>query len=286
MIKLFSANFLRLRKSRVFWVCMALCIVMGALAVLGEFRFQVSHGADLSVPDVAKYKALLEGQFFMYATFIGVLAAALIALFLGTEYSDGAIRNKIVAGHTRVVIYFANLITGFAASFLCMSGYMLSCLTVGVPLLGWFTKPAPLLLWAIAGSVVMLAAFCAVFILVTMNCSKKSTAVTVCLLGAFALLLLAVYIYGRLEAPEFVTGYALSVNGEIAQSVPEPNPHYLRGMERAVYQFFYDVLPTGQSLQYTMLSFTAPVKLMVLSAAVTVVFTGAGAMLFKRKDLK
>lgn len=286
MIKLLSANFLRLKKNRVFWICMVLCIVMGALAALGEFRFQVSVGADLSVPEVAKYKALLEGQFFEYAVFIGILSAALIALFAGTEYSDGTIRNKIALGHTRASIYFANLITGFTASFLCMTGYMLSCLAVGAPLLGWFTKPAPLLLCAIAGSVVMLAAFCAIFTFVTMNCSKKSTAVTVCLLGAFALLILAVYINSRLEAPEFVTGYELSINGGIEQAVPEPNPHYLRGMERTIYKFLYDLLPTGQSLQYGMLSFTAPVKLMALSAALAVMFTGIGAILFKRKDLK
>ena len=163
---------------------------------------------------------------------------------------------------------------------------MLSCLAVGVPLLGWFTKPAPLLLATIVGSALMLAAFCAIFTFVAMNSSKKSTSVVVCLLGVFLLLFAAVYLNVRLEAPEFIQGYEMSVNGEIVNSVPEPNPHYLRGTARTVYQFLYDLLPTGQSLQYTMLSFTEPLRLMGLAAAVTALFSAAGAALFRRKDLK
>ncbi len=286
MIKLLSANFLRLRKTNLIWGSLGICVGLGALAALGEFRFQVSVGADLSVPEVAQYKALLEKQFFEYAAFIGILAAEFISLFLGTEYSDATLRNKIAVGHSRLSIYAANLITGFAASLMCIAGYMLSCLAVGTPLLGWFSKPAPLLLCAIAGSVLMLAAFCAIFTFVAMNCAKKSTSVVICLLGVFALLLAAVYLNGRLEAPEFITGYELSGNGEIVDAVPEPNPNYLTGAKREVYQFLYDLLPTGQSLQYTMLNFTDPARLMGLAAAVCAVFTAAGAALLRRKDLK
>lgn len=286
MTKLLSANFLRLWRNKAFWVSLAICVVLGAAAALGEFRFQVSVGTDLSVPEVAQSKALLEGQVFSCVSYIGVLAAAFIALFFGTEYSDGTIRNKLAVGHSRLSIYFADLITGFTASLLCMAGSMLACLAVGAPLLGWFTQPAPLLLSAIAGSVVMLAAFCAIFTFVTMNCAKKSTSVAICLLGVFVLLLAAVYVNGRLEAPEFIEGYELSVGGQIVSAPPEPNPDYLTGTKRAVYQFLYDLLPTGQSIQYCSLQISDPARLMGLSAAVTAVFTAAGAALFRKKDLK
>ncbi len=286
MTELLSANFLRLRKTNAFWGSLGVCVGLGALAALGEFRSQVGLGADLSVPEVIQAKALLEGQFFEYAAFIGILAAEFIALFVGTEYSDGAIRNKIVVGQSRLSIYFANLISGFTASFLCMAGYMLSCLAVGAPLLGWFTKPAPLLLSAIAGSVVMLAAFCAMFTFVSMNCAKKSTSVVICLLGVFALLIFAVYLNAALEAPEFIQSYELSVDGQVALAPLEPNPMYITGAKRELYQFLYDLLPTGQSVQYTTLGFTDPLRLMGLSAVVAAVFSAAGATLFRRKDLK
>ncbi len=286
MRELLSANFLRLWRNKTFWTALAVCVVMGVASAVGEFRFQVSVGADLSQPEVVQYKALLEGQFFMYATFIGVLAAALISLFLGTEYSDGAIRNKIVVGQSRTAIYFAGLIVSFTALALCMAGYMLSCLAVGAPLLGWFTKPASLLVTAIAGSVVMLAAFCAIFTFVTMNCSRRSTSVLICLLGVFCLLFAAAYLYSRLEEPEFIQGYELSVNGQIAAVQPEPNPLFLQGLKRDVYQFVYDLMPTGQSIQYSTLNFTDPARLIVMSLAVTVLFTAGGIALFRKKDLK
>ncbi|MGY3662454.1 MAG: hypothetical protein ACXAHE_00930 [Roseburia sp. 1XD42-69] len=41
-------------------------------------------------------------------------------MFLGTDYSDGTIRNKLTVGHTRTNIYLANLIVTFAAGLLIM----------------------------------------------------------------------------------------------------------------------------------------------------------------------
>lgn len=286
MRKLLGANFLRLWRNKAFWVSLAVCVVLGVVSALGEFRFQMSIGVNPRAPEVAASLPILEGQFFAYASFIGILAAAFIPLFFGTEHSEGTLRNKIVVGHSRTAVYLANLLTGFAVSLGCVAGYMLSCLAVGVPLLGWFVKPAALLFAAAGGSVVMLAAFCAIFNFVAMNCSKKSSAVLLCLLGTFIALIVAAVCYNLLEEPEFVSGYELSVAGQIVQSEPTPNPLYLTGTKRAACQFLLDLLPTGQSIQFCSLQFGSPVWLMGLSAAVTAVFTAAGAALFQRKDLK
>lgn len=257
---------------------MGVSLGMGLLMVVDSWRSaQESGGAWASTVDA---------ELFKYAAFIGILAAELIPLFLGTEYSDGAIRNKMVVGHSRLSIYFANLITGYTACLLCSVAYILGCVALGVPLLGWFTQPPALLLTALAGSLLMAAAFCAIFTFVAMNCAKKSTSVVICLLGAFAAFIGAIVIHSMLDAPEFIQGYELSMGGQVVSAPLEPNPNYLTGAKREVYQFLYDLLPTGQSLQYTMLNFTDPARLMGLAAAVTVVFTGAGAALFRRKDLK
>jgi len=278
MTKLLSANFLRLWKNKAFWASMGVSLGMGLFMVVDSWRSaQESGGAWASTVDA---------ELFKYAAFIGILAAELIPLFFGTEYSDGAIRNKIIVGQSRLSIYFASLITGFAACLLCSAAYMLGCVVLGIPLLGWFSQPPALLLTALAGSLLMTAAFCAVFTFVTMNISRKSTAVVICLLGAFAAFIGAIVIHSMLEAPEFISGYELSMGGQVISAPPEPNPNYLTGMKRTVYQFLYDLLPSGQSVQYCSLQFSDPVKLMALSAAVISVFTAAGAALFRRKDLR
>ena len=278
MTKLLNANFLRLWRDKTFWGSMGVSLGMGLFMVVDSWRSaQESGGAWASTVDA---------ELFKYAAFIGILAAELIPLFFGTEYSDGAIRNKLIVGHSRVMIYFANLMTGFSACVLCSAAYMLGCIALGAPLLGWFTQPAALLLTALAGSLLMTAAFCAIFIFVTMNVSRKSSSVVVCLLGAFAAFIGAIVIHSMLEAPEFISGYELSVGGQIVSAQPEPNPNYLSGAKRELYQFIFDLLPSGQSVQYCSLQFSDPVRLMGLSAAVTAAFSAAGAALFRRKDLK
>lgn len=278
MIKLLSANLMRLWKNSAFWGSMGVSLGMGVFMVVDSWRSaQESGGA---------WASTLDAELFKYAAFIGILAAELIPLFFGTEYSDGAIRNKIIVGQSRPSIYFASLITGYAACVLCSAAYMLGCAALGVPLLGWFTQPPVLLLTALAGSLLMTAAFCAVFTFITMNCSKKSTSVVICLLGAFAAFIGAIVIHSMLEAPEFIQSYELSVGGQIVSTLTAPNPNYLTGTKRELYQFIFDLLPSGQSVQYCSLQFGDPARLMGLAAAVTALFTGAGGLLFRRKDLK
>ena len=132
----------------------------------------------------------------------------------------------------------------------------------------------------------MTAAYCAIFTFITMTCSKKSASAVACLLGVFLLLAAAITTLSMLDAPEFIPGYEMSIDGQVAPAKPEPNPAYLTGMKREVYQFLYDLMPTGQGIQYSNVNFTNPLRLMGLSAAVAVLFTGAGAALFQRKDLK
>lgn len=278
MTRLLSANFLRMWRNKAFWASMGASLGMGLFMVVDSWRSaQESGGAWASTVDA---------ELFKYAAFIGILAAALIPLFFGTEYSDGAIRNKLIVGQSRLSVYFANLITGFAACVLCSAAYILGCIALGIPLLGWFAKPPALLLTALAGSLLMTAAFCAIFTFVTMNCSRKSTSVVICLLGVFAAFIGVIVIHSMLEAPEFIQGYELSVGGQVVSAPMEPNPNYLTGAKRELYQFIFDLLPSGQSVQYCSLQFSDPAWLMGLSAAVTAGFTTAGAALFRRKDLR
>ncbi len=276
MRDLLSANLLRLKKNNAFWGAMGVSFGLALATVIDVYRVAQTFGGTTSV----------DAELFKYAAFIGILAAELIPLFFGTEYSNGAIRNKLIVGQSRLSIYFANLITGFAACVLCSAAYMLGCMALGIPLLGWFTQPPALLFTALIGSLLMTAAFCAIFTFVTMNCAKKSTSVVICLLGTFAAFIWAFVIHSMLEAPEFIQGYEMSVNGQVVNAVPEPNPNHLTGLKREVYQFLFDLLPSGQSIQYCSLVLSDPVRLMGLAAAVCVVFTGAGAALFRRKDLK
>ena len=88
MSKLLSANIIRLRKEKVFWLVMAVMFILGAgipISIkIAEIRLGTYNGIDA-----------VFGQF---AIFIGVVSAIFCSFFVGREYSDGTIRNKIISG--------------------------------------------------------------------------------------------------------------------------------------------------------------------------------------------
>ena len=123
MTNLLSANLFRLRRSRLFWLSLLLTTAAGVWQPLQTWlEYQ--------------RKFPLDAVFFVYAMLIGLLLSVFLSLFFGAEYSDGTIRNKLAAGHTRVSVYLANLITAVFAALTFCSVYILCTLAVGVPLLG------------------------------------------------------------------------------------------------------------------------------------------------------
>ena len=275
MTNLLRANFFRLRKNFLFWGTLALNAAFGAAMCVARFQEHRTYGFLVS----------LDSVFFGWAMSIGLLLSIFIPLFFGTEYSDGAIRNKMVLGHSRVSIYLANFLTGFAAALAFNAAYMLASALVGIPLIGWLTADTGVVLLCTVGAVVMTAAYCAIFTLITMLLSRKAAASVMAMTAVLLLFVAAVSVSERLNAPPEIVFYSLSIDGE-PQDHLEPNPLYLEGAARAAYEFVSDLLPTGQSNQYANLTFARPGRMMALSAALTALFTGTGIFLFRRKDLK
>lgn len=279
MIKLLSANLLRLKKSILFWGCIILMLLLGVGFTLQRYWEQVAY---------AEFGQLsyLDEVLFRHGLLIGIVAAVFVPMFFGMDYSDGAIRNKMVVGHSRLSIYFANLITAVVSSLAFCAAYILAVLALGVPLLnGIRLTPAQCALLML-GTLALAAAFSALYTFVAMLCTRKAASAVVCILGVFLLLFAGIYINSRLNAPEFLREYSIAHDGQVVEEEPEPNPQYVRGTEREVYQFLYDFLPGCQSIQYGDMSAENPALLAAYSLVILAASTGAGAALFRRKDLK
>ena len=104
MAKLLRANLSRLWKSRIFYVGLIFMLLLNVFLVLDGWN----SGRQ-------GYPEPLEDMLFQNCIIIGFVCAVVVGMFLGTEYSDGTIRNKIAVGHTRASIYLANLIVCAAA---------------------------------------------------------------------------------------------------------------------------------------------------------------------------
>lgn len=214
--------------------------------------------------------------------FISIFAA----LFLGTDYSNGTIRNKLVIGHTRSEIYFSNLMTTAAGGLMLMAAEWLVVLVTGLFLGGGVGMPAEELLFKMLICIGAVIAISAIYTLIGMLFVSKSSIVTITLVLTFGLIIGAAMIESLLAQPEYVTNYVMTVNGESVQTEPQHNPLYIGGTRRDILSAMNDVLPSGQMMQIEIGSIRSAELMPLYSLGVLAVTTAIGAAAFRRKDLK
>lgn len=279
MSKLLSSNFSRLWKNKIFWLCMSGMLAYAVIYMLsaGKKTFSSLTGEIYT----------LEHYYFQFMVYIGFFFAVVSSMFLGTDYSDGTIRNKLIVGHTRTNVYLANLIVTCVAGLLIMCVWFIGAL-VGVPALGFFTFSPVKLVAYFLFCILLVAAYSAINTFVAMLSSNKTTTVLVSLALAFGLLLCASLIYNALEVPETInTMSGITISGTAAPvGETVANPNYIGGALRSVFQMLLNVLPTGQSVNVAFLKVEQPYIMILSSMAVTVGITALGIVLFRKKDLK
>lgn len=280
MSRLLSADFAKLKKNKFFWICMAGMFLFGIFTAVMHYIAMQQYGEN---------EADITNILFIYALTVVFLIPAFVSLFVGTEYSDGTIRNKMIIGHTRAGIYLSDLIVCSVAGIGFCVSYIIGVLLAGLPLYTINTGILEGIAKLVLCSFVMSVAFTALCILTAMLCQNKALTAVINILAACFLLSISIYIMSRLREPEFYSGYTLNTaTGEIDVSEGEPNPDYLRGTEREIYQFLNDFLPTGQAVNIPgqgELS-QSPGLLAAYSASIIIVSTGIGVFAFKRKDVK
>lgn len=274
MSKLLPANFMRLKKDKFFWIGIAFMFAAGVF-------FPVMRYADMKQTGIINN---IDNGFFGCALFISIILAVFCSLFIGTEYSDGTMRNKIVIGHRRASIYLANFITSAIVSIAMSIMFFLPYLCLGVPMLGFFEMDMKLVLLFSLTTFTLSVAFSSIFTLIAMLCHNKANAAVICILLAFALLFSGLILNRMLDAPEIIGGYTMGANGELVYG-ESPNPKYLDGTKRELVQTIYDINPGGQATQCMLLKAVNIERLPIYSLIIVILTTGAGVIFYKKKDL-
>lgn len=219
---------------------------------------------------------------------VSVIAAIFIGLFIGTEYSCGTMRNKLVIGHSRGAIYFANLFVCIVAALLLHIAYIAATLACGFIMFGNFITQPLTLLGTFAVSLIVVTAFAAMLLPLSTLIPSKSAGVTTAIMTSFALLILAMLINGSLNEPEVYEAYTIiDANGEEYSEPETKNPYYVSGVKREIYEALYDIIPTCQAARIQLDDMPeSPAVIPLWSSAVIVLTTACGAVFFRRKDLK
>lgn len=292
MRNLLRANFSRLFKSKIFYLAVLVMAGLAACATWNQWDEMRKYGSVASV----------DYALFLSQVLFGIVAAIFVSLFVGVEYSDGTIRNKLMVGRKRTDIYLANFITCMAALAIVYAASTAVALGMSTLLLEPSVVPAKHLWIAFGMGLFTVLAYAAIYNFFAMLLSNKTYTAIASILLAFGLMICAAYVQNRLDQPEFyqqlapgiVTGadedvtMAVMEDGTVAEMKLEtvPNPLYLSGAERERFQFFLDVNPYGQTTELAMLNIPHPGRIILLDLGIVLIFGLGGVTLFRRKDIK
>lgn len=275
MIRLLNAGFTRLRKNRVFWLFLIFSICMSLFMVYSRYKDMKEYG------DIVEVEQIILN----YSTILGIVIAIFISLFLGVEYSDGAIRNKITIGHSRIKIYLSNLTIVSVTSIFCYIVFSLISACIGTPLFGWVKLEGVNFNILYIDILFVIVAFSAIDTFIAMICSNKTYTAIGSIMLVFVMMMVALTCFNMLCASPTIQTVTMGESGEMITN-EEPNPKYPTEKEMKIYQTIVDILPTGQAFQIAGRNNTNFNILPVYSLVNFIVFTGAGLAIFNKKELK
>ncbi len=277
MRKLLSANNRYLFKNKLYWLELLFCVFFSVWIAFSNYSDKIQSSAN---------PLHLENVFFIFYQILSIAFAAVISLIVGTEYSDGTIRNKVIVGHTRAEIYFSMLITNMEASVIAIAVHGVVTYVIGYFLFGGFTISLGQTIAYILCSLLANLVFIAIFVAIAMNCSNKAVTAVVSMIIAIVVIFVANIAGNKLIEPEMTyDGITITADG-IQYGDLIKNPSYVSGFKRNVWEFIYDFLPSGQLIQIQQLKLDNLIYSAVLSVLFFASVTIVGYILFRKKDIK
>ena len=278
MRKLITANFHRFSKDKFSWCVVGIVVILSLASVFnsaGSFEAMAARGYAMS----------LEDCYFNQAPLIGAFLALLISMFLGTEFSEGTIRNKLCIGHKRNEIFLSNFISCAFASIVLTAVWLLSC-TLLFGLIGPLEVEVSEFVGYIFVAMGFAVSFAALYTVIGSLSSNKAMTIIYTFAVFIILAMAASALDDRLCEPEINEIMTYNNYGAVVMQESAPNPLYLSGTIRTVCEVALELLPTGQALLLSEVAIEYPVRAILLSVVFTTVTLLVGSRLFRRKDIK
>lgn len=278
MSKLVSANFSRLFRNNFFWICFGLVIGVAA-GIAIDFRMSYSWSPEYVSREIGE-------TCIKYTPIVAGIVGLFVSLFVGEEYSNKTIRNKIASGYSKGKIYVANwLVCAVVGSIF----YWVFFLTIALPIAPWkvmvkyYGNIAADILKSAEVNFFAVLAVVSIVVFISMLVKNRIMGVVVAVVCMFLLFLGAEFMMDGLRQ-EFVMVF----NEETGIPVKMRNPEYTGGVRDITLQAVMNVQPFGQMLQVYRgrVEDVREFMLPVYSCLVSVLFCFGGAYLFGKKDLE
>ncbi len=258
MSRLIRADMLRLGKSP------ALRLSLGGMLLLAVgFLIMQATGMDYTVP--------LSRVIFLPLSLYGIVMGAFVSVFVGTDFSDGFIRNKLLTVRRRESLVLSQSLVsavGCALIYLVVTAFSAG---VGRFFFEKDVEPGVFFRYLFLGLGMSLA-LGVLFCVITLLAGHKTRAVVWCMGLAMGMLLLALHTNQVLMQEPLKEGVL--------------NPAYVTGIKRLVYELLHDLNPCGQAAQLSAWRVSHPPRLVFLNLFQTLVVLAGGCALFRGKDIR
>jgi hypothetical protein len=225
--------------------------------------------------------------FFIVLIYVGAVMAIFSGFYIGSDYSDGTIRNKINVGCTRSNIYLANMVVIVITGILFTITHMAASIFVGSPFLGELIWQALAPVgWRLLTGLIVILCYAAIFTFIAMQDSNQSRSLMISFVLALAIILGGLYVYGSLQEPELTSRMVMQEDGSFLRQEGIPNSSYIDGIARTVYTLVNACIPSAQAFNIAYAEGEFNPMDVVCMLGVSAAFTASGIMGFKKKDIK
>lgn len=279
MSNLLHAGIIRYLKSIVFWVMLMISLIFGFIT--GAI---IDSSTDLQNP-----------FFLMFF----LITAIQISLIIGTEFNNGIVRNKLIAGHGKSTVFISELLLSLIFSTALIIVFYGAFIVFNI---GWFgTMTSGDIVLTALGVWLMYLSFAAVCTAVCFFIPYNSAvAAVVNIILVIAMAFGVTEIRSKFNEPEFNFSHFQDENGEWI-SVEEKNPEYIPpdSAKYAVLHAAYYLMPCGQLYDYQFTlsplcnnkppeeKYFEDLKTAPLHSLATIgLCAAAGLVYFRRKNLK
>ena len=261
MNNLFHAELYRYKQSLLFWCTVCAAIVAG-----------IVYGLEV----------INNGTFDdMFIVPLFVLLATFFSLSIGREYSDGTIRNKIIAGKTKSTIYLSRIYLNLIVTTLFVLMYLIPF--VAITFTSVLTKiPTNLLLWIVLGFFLLNFVWAILFTVVSTLITSREVASIINFVLIIVIMFAAYQAEHMIGQQQFLGSYTESTipmtskevtqvlnntfNGSytstdedgvmtyykivLTDEIQLPNPSYIKEPFRTILVNVENILPYGQINAY------------------------------------
>jgi hypothetical protein len=250
----------RFRRNPVNWLLLAIAVLTGAL-----YGISICDGSY--------------GDMFILQLF--AIEAIFISLSIGRDYSDGTIRNKIIAGKTKTVVFFSKLVMSMAVCVTMTVAFLLPCFVIRLTRSSLI--PPQVLVWTLLGFFLLNLVWATVFTFVSTLISTKGVGGVISLVLIIAVMFAAYQLEALTGQPEYIVtetaspvlmsaeeveqvlndtyqgnyGTSTDENGVVTyfkyvvtEEETQPNPNYIKEPMNSILRGIDAALPCGQVNAY------------------------------------